>query len=400
MLCVLIYTRTNCGLRTVVNILKIFEEVLGDSFGKVPSYTIVAYWVRKLGLSIYKEDPPKGKKFAVIADESITINCQKLLLILGVDADYKGGPLRHKDVTVLDMKAGERFTKEDVKNELNQISANIGDSIAYGISDGGYNLVGGFKEANIPHHLDISHTLGNCMKHAYGKEPDFVALTTEISKIRLQYHLTDKAWLLPPKMRAIARFMNLRDWVKWCNDMLRTYESLDDKMKEAYAFLLSYQSLIKELNESIDAVTFAETLCKKHGFNKHNCGYCIGYILTHLMSEGSERQIKLAMEMMKYFSNQAKVLEDANAIHYISSDIIESDFGLFKSKKSPNNLYGTTSLILMLPLYPKLVNYSTNQNQNFKERLVDVKLKDVYLWTKENLPKNQVKKRKSHFKAA
>jgi hypothetical protein len=118
------------------------------------------------------------------------------------------------------------------------------------------------------------------------------------------------------------------------------------------------------------------------------------------MSEGSERQIKLAMEMMKYFSNQAKVLEDANAIHYISSDIIESDFGLFKSKKSPNNLYGTTSLILMLPLYPKLVNYSTNQNQNFKERLVDVKLKDVYLWTKENLPKNQVKKRKSHFKAA
>lgn len=36
MLCVLIYVRTGCGLRTVVSILGIFEDVLGESFCKAP----------------------------------------------------------------------------------------------------------------------------------------------------------------------------------------------------------------------------------------------------------------------------------------------------------------------------------------------------------------------------
>ena len=33
----------------------------------------------------------------------------------------------------------------------------------------------------------------------YGKDPEFVSLTEKLGKIRLQYHLTDKAWLLPPQ---------------------------------------------------------------------------------------------------------------------------------------------------------------------------------------------------------
>ena len=60
MLCVLIYVRTGCGLRTVISIIGIFEEVLGDSFGKIPCYNSVANWVRKLGLSVYEEDAPKA----------------------------------------------------------------------------------------------------------------------------------------------------------------------------------------------------------------------------------------------------------------------------------------------------------------------------------------------------
>lgn len=50
-LCVLIYMRTPCGLRTVVAIMEIFAELLGDTFGKVPCYNTVENWVKKLGLS-------------------------------------------------------------------------------------------------------------------------------------------------------------------------------------------------------------------------------------------------------------------------------------------------------------------------------------------------------------
>ena len=63
-------------------------------------------------------------------------------------------------------------------------------------------------------------------KHAYGNEPDFVDFTTLLGKVRLQYHLTDKAYLLPPNMRSIARFMNLNSWVDWGNKMLGCFGNL------------------------------------------------------------------------------------------------------------------------------------------------------------------------------
>ena len=45
--------RTPCGLRTVVTILEIFTELLGDAFGKTPCYNTVENWVKKHVLSVY-----------------------------------------------------------------------------------------------------------------------------------------------------------------------------------------------------------------------------------------------------------------------------------------------------------------------------------------------------------
>ena len=94
--------------------------------------------------------------------------------------------------------------------------------------------------------------------------------------------------------------------------------------------------------------------------------------------------------MINYFRRQEELLEKAGDIHHISSDIIESDFGIFKAKKSPNKLYGITSLVLMLPLYPKVAEYSDTETQDFKVRLANVKLKEVDLWARENLSPNRV----------
>ncbi len=145
MLCVLMYVRTGCGLRTVVEILGIFEEVLGESFGGTPCYNSVANWVRKLGLAIYQDDTPVSQKYGVVVDESITINKEKLLLVLGFKADHDGRPLGHKDVAVLDMRVGECFKRGDVKSSLDTVSESVGAAPAYGVSDGAHNLVGGFR---------------------------------------------------------------------------------------------------------------------------------------------------------------------------------------------------------------------------------------------------------------
>ncbi len=134
-LCVLIYIRTNCGLRTVVKILEIFNEVLEGKCGKVPCYNTVENWMKKLGLSTYENDnKPTDKKFAYVIDESIMVNREKLLLILGVPAEHPGHPLKHENVTVVSMKSGGSFKGDDIKQEVEKSIQENGAKPEYEIS--------------------------------------------------------------------------------------------------------------------------------------------------------------------------------------------------------------------------------------------------------------------------
>ena len=51
----------------------------------------------------------------------------------------------------------------------------------------------------------------------------------------------------------------------------------------------------------------------------------------------------------------------------ISSDIIKSTFGIYKGKKSPNK-------------YPKVATKVVTKTFKFKERIMNVKLKDIDTW--------------------
>lgn len=396
----LIYARTSCGLRTVVSILKIFEEVMEGACGDVPCYNTVRDWVLKLGLSVYDDDIPKGMKYITVQDESIMINREKILVTLALPSEHPGRSVQHSDAVVVGMAVGSQFKKEDVQKELERVSDEMGAKPEYALSDGGHNLVGGAKLAGIPHHLDISHTLGNCMKRVYGQDPEFAEFTTKLGKVRLQYHLTDKALLLPPNMRAIARFMNLSEWVRWGMNMLAAYDSLDQKYKDAYAFVPENRSLIEELNICTQAIRHVEKICKNDGLNLRTVGRCRSYVIRNVIGNANNRRASLGLKMLDYFDREAKLLKSNEDSHHISSDILESKFGIFKGKQSPNKLNGITPLVLMIPLYPKIIDYSVALKQDFKVRLANVKLKDIDLWAKENLSPNMVSERARILKKA
>ena len=72
----------------------------------------------------------------------------------------------------------------------------------------------------------------------------------------------------------------------------------------------------------------------------------------------------------------------------------------FKMKKSPNKLYGITPFVLLIPLYPKLVNKSVTDTFNFKERLVSDKLKVIDTWAAKNMSTNWVTERTKIFRKA
>ncbi|WP_239473423.1 MULTISPECIES: hypothetical protein [Bacteroides] len=395
----MIYIRTNCGLRTVVKILEIFNEVLEGKCGKVPCYNTVENWMKKLGLSTYENDnKPTDKKFAYIIDESIMVNREKLLLILGVSAEHPGHPLKHEDVTVVSMKSCGCFKGDDIKQEIEKSIEKNGAKPEYVISDQAHNLTNGISQSGLLHHIDISHAMGTCLKHAYGNEPDFVNFTTILGKVRLQYHLTDKAYLLPPNMRSIARFMNMNSWVDWGNKMLGCFASLPKEMQDAYSFVLDYKELLVELKTAVAAVEHIETICKTEGFNLANSKKCKNYITRHIIGNANNRRAMFGIKILEYLKQQEEKLNDIYESRNISSDIIESTFGVFKQKKSPNKLYGITPFVLFIPLHAKLENKSATKTFNFKERLCNVKLKDIDTFANNHMSTNWVTVRTKQLK--
>ena len=385
--------RTPCGLRTVVTILEIFAELLGDTFGKVPCYNTIENWVKKLGLSVYQDEQPcKDKNFAMVVDESIAINGQKLLLTLAIPSEHQNRPIRHEDVTILDISVSKGFNGDDVQGRIEEAEKFAGNAPDYIISDNGHNLTKGITGSRHIRHADISHSMGVILKNAYEKQSDFVEFTTLLGKKRLQYHLTDKAYLLPPNMRAISRFMNMSSWVFWGNEMLDCYDTLPEKMQEAYAFIKDYESLLKELQAVLCAVRHVEAICKNEGLSVVTSRKCKLYVITHVLGNAHSRQARAGIGMLEYFNREEALLTGNMSIN-ISSDIIESTFGIYKSKKSPNKLYGVTSFVLTIPLYPKVSNEAVTKTINFKERIVNVKLKDISTWSTEHLSKNWVTER-------
>ena len=96
------YARLSIGSRQIVEIFNILNEFMGNIFGEVPAYTTIGYWAQELGLSVYKESCTlfKGKRYALIVDESMMIGSEKMLLTLAVAADNIGMAITEKNITI------------------------------------------------------------------------------------------------------------------------------------------------------------------------------------------------------------------------------------------------------------------------------------------------------------
>ena len=106
---------------------------------------------------------------------------QKLLLTLGVPSEHLGRPLRHEDVTVLDMSVSKGFNGEDVQDRIEAAEKSAGSTSDYIISDKGHNLVKGIIGSGHIYHADISHSMGVILKDVYGEQSDLDRKSTRLN---------------------------------------------------------------------------------------------------------------------------------------------------------------------------------------------------------------------------
>lgn len=381
-----------------MKILNVVNDAFDGLLGKTPSYNTIEDWVKKCGLEVYEKsgESLQNTQYAQIVDESMMIGSEKLLLTLGVPAQHQGRPLNYSDINVLNIAVAESWNGENIGIQLKEAAKKVGHDPLYIISDNAGAMKKGIRCLGVPHHRDISHSLGMLMERIYKNEADFKEYLTLMTEPKFKYNMKKIAYLLPPTQRTVARFMNLSEWVKWSNKMLNNYHLLSDEERTVFSFIPKNASLIDELSEAIKCVQKIESICKSKGLSKETIKECKQTVGKHLFC-GNTRMIQLGEFIFSFLTEEAKIMTE-NTNQNNSSDIIESIFGKYKARKSFNKLNGVTPFILFLPIYAKLSSAPKSRKFDFKKTLENKRMIELEKWKKVNLTQNLAQLRTSCFK--
>ena len=395
--CLLIYTYAGHSLRGTAKTIEVFDFLLGKTFASLPQHTTIKTWIEKAGLDIYRNRKLSlNEVYGIIIDGSITIGGQQMLLQLKVPDEHPGHSLTHADTEVIGMKVADSWPSQKVAEELLATSAELGKEPSYILSDNGSNLCKASRDLKLKHHRDISHSFGLFLERVYKEDAEFKSFMESMGKTR-RYALTSVAYLMPPKQRSIARFMNMFNGVEWARCMLDNFYKLSSHERFYYSFLLKHSSIVDELSEVMELYEQTLSLCKGDGLSVETAARC-KVLSNQLMLSGSVRMRRLQEYIIDYFNKETSLLKSSTEIHNISSDVIESTFGFYKGRKSPNKNYGVTTLALIIPLHTKLAKLDNVKCFNLKRRMEATTINHIKEWKLENLQPSQVSKR--NFKLA
>ena len=352
-----------------------FHGLLGDS----PCHTTIRTWLAKMGPDAIKhKDRTLDEAYAIIMDASISVGDQQMLLALKVPADHTGKALTHADEEVVGMAVSENWPAAKVKEFCEEITQEQGHKPEYYITDNGKNLSKAIELLDLPHHRDISHTLAVFLKQVYEKDEEFVAFKNLVANTK-HLALTKFAYLMPPKQRSMARFMNMYPIADWAKKILQNYPRMNRDEKYYFSFVPRNASLVEELDEVMTTYTDIMKMCKQEGFSIKTVAKCKA-VLNQRLLDGNKRMRQIHWFITSYLDTESALLTVEHSNHNVSSDIIESDFGIFKDSMPSNKTNGFTESILYIPLRPKACNLEDAAKIDIKTIMERRTVNEVKQW--------------------
>lgn len=343
---------------------------------RIPSHTTIRNWLCKGGLHRIESGHSVGGEYVVYVDESIVFGSEKILLILGIPVDKirRDRAVIHSDMEVLFVGANTEWKAEHIEAELKHIAQE--KQIIYSVSDEGNNLRKAYKSMNYTHIEDCTHILANHLKRLYDTDTDFEAFRKLIGELRKCWNLSKaNSQYMPPTMRGKMRFANIFPCVAWAQKQLSEWANLPELVREKLAFLKEKDSFIASLG---CISTVFKTVCstlKNEGFGAVQ-QVSILTNLAQISASNTDAKTATFIENCKtYLDNldaKSKILNTTHLL--VSSDIIESFFGKFKTKINTNNRSGLTEFLFTIANFSK--SFSLEET---KKALETIQLKDLKL---------------------
>jgi hypothetical protein len=378
-----------------VKVLEVLNRLHRWQLDGLPSPGSIAGWVQKSGYHLYQErgSVAFSEGYAVIVDESMMVGSEKLLLTLGVPAVKRGmRSLTEGDVQVLDMSVRSSWNSASIGAVFAGVEARMASPPAYVISDNASTIGKAVRDRGYTHMRDVGHSVGLFIQQVYEKEGDFQALMKQVSGVKFREVMRSTAYLLPPKQRTIARFMNLSGTVSWATSMLKIFGLLSEEERAVFRFLRQHRLLIKELQLVFRTVNPMLQRLKSQGLSLATARGSL-FALKPLLTSPAKRVSAVGRLIASYIKEEVNLLPAHQEARHISSDVIETLFGSYKARKSPNAMNGVTKQVFILPLLTQLKKEPKDAGC-FKNYLEAVRLADLDAWRNKHLSENRTVKRR------
>jgi len=346
-LCIGLYAWGGCSFRGVVRVLLCIQMEMGLKWKELPGKSSVENWVQKLGYYGYSNYGPDLYKteYCIIIDESLVIGQQRMMLVLGLPAEKTGqGAIGVADVRGLGMEVKPAWTGDDIAQMLQKVQEKMGKRARYVISDSNSNLKNGIEKAAMVRISDVGHEIARALEHTYKRDETFAAFMKEVSQVKFREVMKETAYLLPPKQRTIARFMNLSPIFEWATKMLKAFSRLSTYEQQVFSFLEQYRPLIAQMESVFKMTQSILKKLKQEGIATQTIEEC----LTICREFAPKVPQKLSTLIESYLKTEKSKLPEESTVWNASSDVIESLFGKYKNLKASNNLHGVTPLALTL----------------------------------------------------
>jgi hypothetical protein len=355
-----------------------------------PCANTARMWLLRLGLYELVRPKRKAEDWVWILDHTVQLGPHKTLVILGIRlSQWKRGPLRHDDVTVLDITPMLRSTGEAVESRLAAVEKRTGVPRAI-VCDGGTDLRRGIADfqktrAGIACLYDVKHKMALLLQRELEKDPRWTKFIGHVNQSRARLMLTDLACLIPPNLKAKARYMNISPLARWGRKALAFLDHARDipgqtvhrpAVEEKLGWLREYREALYHWSVLLTIAETIEHYVRQEGYHATAAEQLRNRLEGLAINASAQKMTEDALSFVMEQSAQSQPGERLIG----SSEVLESLFGKYKQMQGIHRQGGITPQLLALG-----ASVGKQTTQTIRRAFATIQTRNVVQWCRQHL---------------
>ena len=388
------------GFRGAAAVLKVVSSLFPTD-ELAPSPNGGQMWLLRIGLYELSRPKEQTDDWVWKVDHTIQIGSVKCLVVVGVRLaaweakradERQSAALEHHDLSVWMLEPVEKSDGPTVHQQLEKLSRQTGVVPCEVLSDCGADLQNGIARFCVAHPQtraakDVSHAAANAVKRELNHDPQWAAFLADASHAKAKMRQTKFAFLLPPELKAKARWMNLDPLLTWSRKALAfvatpravpgaSWEA--HELEEKMGWIRGYQEPLASWSQMLEVTATSLTYIREHGYHQ-DAQRELKAELANVTAGTETPAARVAEGLLAFVEQQSSGIPEGQRL-LGSSEILESLIGKAKQLEGQQSKSGFTKMILGLA-----ASVSEVTEQKVRDAMAAVKVHDVTTWIKDHL---------------